>query len=504
MTNNKVIGVFSLAMINAAAIINLNNLPSLVVLGYGLISYLVLAAVFFFLPTALVSAELSTGWRQEGGFYMWVRIAYGPIISFLAIWLQWIANVIWYPTLIAPIVVNGLLLFSPALSHRPWVLFILMIGIFWALTFTNFRGIRSASLVSVIGVLLGSILPAILFIVFAGIWLAHKLPVDLTFHAQALMPKFNHLSDLSILMSILVTLVGMEMSAVHTNNVINPSKTYPRAILISTILILATFAVTSFAMAILVPPNKIDLINGVLQCLESFTQQMGVPWMLKPIMALIILGVLAMASTWILGPSRGLHIAAINDEFPSFFQHKNKNQMPTRILLLQAIIYSILSLLLVFAPSIESSYWVLIALTGQLYMVMYFILFCTGIKLRIKYPQVIRAYTIPGKNNIGMFLVASIGILGTIGAFIITFFPPEQFTSLSSNDYVPLLATLFIVFCILPLVIFSLYYLYRIRHADVGTNIENSDLLLIETERLPVEFEESDHDTVGLNTDEIR
>jgi amino acid transporter len=490
MKSTKTLGVFALTMINAAAIINLNNLPSIVVLGYGLLSYLLLAAIFFFLPTAFVSAELATGWPQEGGFYTWVRIAFGPIIGFLAIWLQWIANVIWFPTLIAPIVANSLTLFAPNLSHEPWVMFILMLVIFWILTLINFRGILSSSRISSIGVLLGSLLPAIILISFALIWLDKKFPVELSFHAQDLLPQFNHLSDISILVSILVTLVGMEMSAVHTNNVVEPRKTYPRAILISTVLILATFALTSFAMAILVPPHKIDLINGVLQCLQNFSERMGITWLEKPVMILIIIGILAMASTWILGPSRGLQIAAINSEFPHLFQYKNRHRVPTRILALQAIIYSLLSSLFVFIPSINSSYWILIALTGQLYMLMYFILFCTGLRLRLKYPQVIRAYTVPGKFHLGMAVVCGLGIIGTISAFVVTFFPPGQFINIEGGNYVTVLLILFTIFCILPLILFSIYYYFKVYKVNLQLFEEHSDdILLIEASRLPLDIE---------------
>jgi amino acid transporter len=55
--------------------------------------------VVFLVPTALVAAELATGW--QGGVYVWVREATGNRWGFVAIWLQWIQNVVWYPVQLA-------------------------------------------------------------------------------------------------------------------------------------------------------------------------------------------------------------------------------------------------------------------------------------------------------------------------------------------------------------------------------------------------------------------
>ncbi|HDZ59359.1 MAG TPA: amino acid permease, partial [Actinobacteria bacterium] len=66
------LGIFTLAMINVAAVLSLRNLPSMAEYGYALIFYLTLASLCFFIPSALVSAELASGWPRKGGVYLWV------------------------------------------------------------------------------------------------------------------------------------------------------------------------------------------------------------------------------------------------------------------------------------------------------------------------------------------------------------------------------------------------------------------------------------------------
>lgn len=92
-----VLGVFTLAMMNVAVIASLRILPMMAQEGFALIFFFLLAAIVFLIPTALVSAELATGWPKEGGVYVWVSEALGQKWGFLAIWLQWIQNVFWYP-----------------------------------------------------------------------------------------------------------------------------------------------------------------------------------------------------------------------------------------------------------------------------------------------------------------------------------------------------------------------------------------------------------------------
>src|SRR3990167_9263001 len=96
----KTITASMIALMNVAAICNIKNFPLLAEFGFSVIAFLVLSAIFFFLPVAFVSSELASGWPDRG-VYTWVKEALGPRLGFLAIWLQWIENVIWYPTVLS-------------------------------------------------------------------------------------------------------------------------------------------------------------------------------------------------------------------------------------------------------------------------------------------------------------------------------------------------------------------------------------------------------------------
>jgi len=102
-SNNKThaLSIFGLTMLTVGSVDSIRNLPATALFGSQLIAFFILGAIFFLIPTALVSAELASAWPKQGGIYVWVKKAFGQRTGFLAIWLQWIENVIWYPTLLS-------------------------------------------------------------------------------------------------------------------------------------------------------------------------------------------------------------------------------------------------------------------------------------------------------------------------------------------------------------------------------------------------------------------
>lgn len=101
MKKPKALSVFSLVMINVIAVNSLRGIPMGAHYGIALIFIYVLIGFAFFIPSALVSAELATAWPQTGGIYVWIREAFGVPVGFIVSWVQWAYNVCWYPTILS-------------------------------------------------------------------------------------------------------------------------------------------------------------------------------------------------------------------------------------------------------------------------------------------------------------------------------------------------------------------------------------------------------------------
>ncbi len=422
------IGVFTLAMINVAAIASLKNLPMMAEYGLSLIFFYVLAAVVFFIPSALVSAELATGWPKTGGVYIWVREALGAKWGFVAIWLQWIENVIWYPTILSFAAATLAYIFDPALASNKFFMLAVILFTYWGATLMNLLGMRAAGLVSSVGVIGGTIIPGILIISLGAYWLISGQDSQIGFTAHNLVPDMSNINNLVFLTGVLLGLMGMEMSAVHAQEVKNPQRDYPKAILLSAVIILVVMILGSFSIAVVVPKSEISLVAGVMEAFDFFFKKYHLDWLTPILAAMIVIGAFGTVSTWIIGPSKGLLATAQSGDLPKFFRKTNKNGMPLRIMLLQAVIVTLLALVFLVMPTVSMAYLILTALTTQLYLIMYGLMYISAIRLRYTEPGVKRAYRVPG-GKAGMWVVSGVALIASIFTIVFGFLPPSELTT---------------------------------------------------------------------------
>ena len=101
MAKRKNITTTQLALMTAAAVISLRGLPMMAQEELTMFFYIFFATFLFLIPAALVGAELGSAFASKGGgVYTWVKEAFNKHLGFTAIFLQWIQNVVWYPTVL--------------------------------------------------------------------------------------------------------------------------------------------------------------------------------------------------------------------------------------------------------------------------------------------------------------------------------------------------------------------------------------------------------------------
>ncbi len=424
-TSSKPLRLFQIVMINIIAVDSLRSLPFSAEYGLTLVFYYVIAALCFFIPTGLVAAELATAWPNKGGIYVWVREAFGELPGFVIIWLQWVYNIVWYPSILSFIAATLAYLINPQLAESKLYMLLVIMSIFWCATIVNFYGMKASSLVSSLGALLGTLFPMLFIISLGFYWLIKGNPSQIDFHLTQLIPTFDHPRTLSFLTAVLFGLVGLEMSAVHADEVKQPDKVYPKAIAYSSMLILFSLIFSSLAIAMVVPNRDLNVVTGLVQAFEIFFAAYHMKWMGPVITILIILGGVGSVATWIIGPTKGLLVAAKDGSVPPVFGWVNNKGVPVTLLIFQAIIFTLLCTVFLLMPTVSSSYWVLTAMTAVLAMLVYIALFAAGIWLRYKAKDVARPYRVPC-GQLGMGVVGMLGILTAITAIILSFIPPAQ------------------------------------------------------------------------------
>lgn len=449
--NLKTLTITSLVMITVGSVDSIRNLPATALFGSSLIFFFLLGAVFFLIPTALVSAELASTYAKMGGVYVWVKRAFGTSAGFIAIWLQWIENVIWYPTILSFVAGTIGYLISPTLANNSYFLVAVILCAFWGATFVNWLGIKSSAQFATFCTIAGLIIPMVLIISLGIIWIVIGKPMAINLAPVNLIPNL-HESDMWVaLTGIILSFCGMEIATVHAGDVKDPQRSFPHAMLISTLIILVTLILGSLAIAIVLPTNTISLVAGLMEAFAAFFNAYHLHWILPVIAVLLVIGGLGSVSNWIIAPTRGLLVAAEDGQLPHFFQQVNKYNSPSRLLTAQAIIVTILCAIFLLMPSVNASYWLLTALAAQLYMFMYILMFAAAIYLRFKDKISHRPYSIPG-GNFGILLVAGAGILGSVVTVIVGFFPPEGINVGSWDRYDALILAGLILMCLPPVI----------------------------------------------------
>ncbi|MGE0670701.1 MAG: amino acid permease [Parachlamydiales bacterium] len=449
---SKKLSVFTLAMINVAAVSSVRNWPTIAEYGFASLFFFAVAALLFFIPVSMVSAELATGWPKTGGVFAWVKEAFGHRTGFLAVWLLWAENVIYYPALLSFIAGTIAYIINPALAQNTYYTLFVILGVFWATTLANLLGMRASGWISTFGVIAGTIIPGGLIIILGIAWYFSGNPIEIPMTVDSLIPDMSSPTQLVFFSGVLVALCGLEMSAVHARDVENPQKNYPKAILLSAILVLGLYVLGVLAIAVVIPQKQISLVAGSLQAFSFFVNSYGLSWLTPVIAALLAFGAFGTLSTWIAGPSKGLLGAAQSGDLPPFFRKLNRHGMPVALLISQGVIVTIFSLIFLVMPTVSSAYWILNAMVAQLYLVMYILMFAAAIKLRYKRPNVVRAYKIPG-GKLGIWLVAGLGLIGSAATFFIGFFPPAQIPTGNTVFYVTFLFLSIVLACFAPTII---------------------------------------------------
>ena len=433
--SSEKISVIALTLLITGAIDSIRNLPATALFGSSLIFFFIFSAIVFLIPVALVSAELSSTWsEEEGGVYSWVRNAFGETTAFFTIWLQWINTMVWYPSILSFIAGTLAYLIDPELAQNKLYLIVVIITLFWSLTFLGLSGIKASASFASFCAIVGMILPMGLIILLACIWFFTGKPLAIDLSFNSLIPHWEDKQSWVSLTAIMTSFLGMELAAVHVRNVQNPQRNFPKAVFFSVILILITMILGSLAIAIVLPKEEIGLVNGVMQAFTNFFKAYHLTMLMPVIVILLLIGSVGSMVNWIISPAKGLLLAADNGFLPHWLYRLNKHGVASRILIMQAVIVTILCGGFLLLPSINSIYWLFTALSTELYIMMYVIMLIAAIRLKSKYSNLPRYFSIPG-GNCGYYFTCILGLIGCIIALIIGFFPPESAMDVGGSNH---------------------------------------------------------------------
>ncbi|WP_329495599.1 APC family permease [Kitasatospora herbaricolor] len=411
----------TLALMTTSSVASLRAAPTMAVYGLAAVFLYVLPAIVFLLPTALVSAELASGW--DGGVYRWVSEGLSKPLGFLAVWCQFAMTIFYYPSLLAYVASTIAYVINPSLaSNGPYTAIVIMV-LYWSGVWVSSRGTGAVAGLSSWGLVIGTLVPGTLLVVLGMVFLGQGNASAAPMTASNILPQWTGLASLVLIVNNFLSYSGMEMNAVHVSSLRNPAREFPRSMFTASGLVLLIFILPALAISWVVPSSQLSLTAGVMQAFDSFFQYFGIGWLTPVIAVALVTASLGGMLTWLAGPSKGLLLISRQEGYlPPFLQRLNKHGIQQNILVTQGVVTTVIALAYALLPNVSSAYWIFSVITTQVYLIVYLLMFLAAIRLRRTQPDHPRGYRAPA-----LVLTCVTGFVASAAAMAIGFVPSSQF-----------------------------------------------------------------------------
>lgn len=419
-------GFWDVLLFNIAAVLGPRWVAAAAHNGASSISLWVLAAFFFFVPTALVIVELSTRFPEEGGLYVWSKEAFGEFHGFIAGWTYWVYSFFYFPGLLLASASMGAYIGGTKYGSLAQDRTFLLVGSFILLgvaVFMNLIGLNIGKWLQNAGGV-GTYVP-LLILTAAGfvLWHRHGSATHFTFHNM--LPHWDW-NTVNFWPQIAFAFVGLELASAMSEEIKNPRKTIPRAIYGSGALIALIYIVATFAVLAILPAEKVDPNSGAFQALTVASTILKVGAMGMIAAFLVTIGNAGGVGTTVAGIARVPFVVGIDRYMPAAFGKIHPRwHTPYISILVQADISAVVLLASQINETTIGAYQVLVDAATILYFIPFLYMYAAVIKLSLRGDRLANknAVLIPG-GLFGVWLTGGLGFLVVAGGIVLSLIPP--------------------------------------------------------------------------------
>jgi amino acid transporter len=424
----RTMGFWDVLLFNIAAVLGPRWIAAAAHNGTSSISLWVLAAVLFFLPTALTIIELSTRFPAEGGLYVWSKEAFGDFHGFVAGWAYWIYTFFYFPGLLTASVAMSVYIGGPKwgyLANNQHYLLWASLGLLAVAVVLNVIGLDIGKWLQNAGGV-ATYVP-LLMLVGIGLYLGLHRGSASHFDWRNSLPHWDW-DTVNFWSSIAFAFTGMELVCAMSEEVREPRKTFPRAIYASAALIAVIYIVATIGLLGLLPAEKVDVRNGVFQAISGGSALLGIAWFGVIAALLVTVGNAGGVGATVAGVARIPFVAGIDRYLPSFFGKIHPRwKTPWISILIQAGISGVILVLTQMGiKSVIGAYQFLVSMAVILYFIPFLYMYAAVIKLSYRADRASPgAVLVPG-GKAGVWFVGLLGFVITAGSMGLACVPPGE------------------------------------------------------------------------------
>lgn len=399
MNNNKKVSLTGTVLFTVCSILCLDSFVSPAIIGVSSITVWIIAAIIFFIPYGLLSAELGSSFPDNGGIVSWVRRAFGEMPSVLVGWMYWVNTAFWMPAVFTAF--SGWLALALFPSMGIWTQAIIAALMCWLIVFIGVRGIDlSLTVANVMAIVKVSIVS---IFGLMGIVYGIKFGFANDFSLHNWIPTMDN--TITYVGVIVYNLLGFELIGSIGSKIDNPKKTVPQMTIIAGVALTFLFSFGTFGILSAVNAANVDEVDGFVYALKELCRIFGSAQM--PVFyILIILSISTLVSnmiTWSLGANESFQGAEL-DKRSKFLGHRHPvyGTSDNLYYLMGAISTVLIVLNYALSGDANDIFWTIFSFASIVFMLNYLFLFPAAIKLKY-IDNTPRNYEVPGGKT-GMWI----------------------------------------------------------------------------------------------------
>jgi amino acid transporter len=364
----RVLGPRDVFLFNLAAVIGIRWLAAAAQAGSGSVLLWLLAAAFFFVPSALAVSLLAARYPEQGGIYIWTRETYGAWHGFLCGWCYWLSNLFYFPNLL----ISGLAMAAAAFgfTESKAVIVTLSLVLLWIALAANLLGFGIGKWTHNIAAVAVWAAGALIVAAGAAAWIAGGPATPMRLAPDWSLEKLNFWSQIAFAFG------GLELGAILAGEIRDPARTVPRMAWASGAAIAVFYILGTLGMLALLPAAEISAVTGLVQAGQAAGARFGFPALAAVMILLVITAVTGQVTAWIGGAARLPFVIGLDRNLPAALTRLHPRwKTPHIAILAQGAVCSIALVLLQAGENLRAGYQLLVDMTVITYFLPFLYLF---------------------------------------------------------------------------------------------------------------------------------
>jgi amino acid transporter len=372
----KALRLRDLILLKVVAILNISLVPPVASFGLASLALWVLAFLAFLVPEMIAVVALARRYPGEGGVYLWARRQFGDTHGFLSGWCYWTNNLFYIPMQL--VYIAGVAAYAsdaPAdLLAEKWFVSLVAFGCLAVMTIANIRGMGVGKWVQNVGAIGGALTAGLVVLAAARALSAGAAPPP-----AASGSGWEMLSGFSVMC---FAFVGIELASTMGDEIEAPERNLPRAVVAAGVMTLIGYMAVTAGLIVLVPPEAIGAVQGVMQAIVAGAERAGTTWLVAPLAVLLAISIAGGASAWFAGSARIPFVAGLDRALPaSLGRVHHRWRSPHVALLVSAIVSAGFVGLALAGSTVAEAYQVLLRAAVVIQLIPFLYLFAGLMRL---------------------------------------------------------------------------------------------------------------------------